>query len=240
MSGHNKWSKIKHQKKKQDKRKSKLFSKLVREIQVAARKDTNPETNSDLREAIERAKEANMPADNIERAIQRVKDQQEKGNLNKEALEGFGPEGTGLIIEIFTDNKNRTVSEIRHILNKNGGELADKGSTKWMFKRKVAIQIEEQEWVQSLELELIDQGLEDFKNKDGKIILLTSIENFSSLQKTLQQKNIEHKEKETVWIPKNPEAKEKTEKLNQLVQELKDNQDVEGVYLNLENQLYKF
>lgn len=235
MSGHNKWSKIKHQKKKKDKRKSKLFSKLVQEIQVAARKDTNPETNAELREAIEKAKEKNMPSDNIERAIQRVRDQKEKGNLNKVPLEGFTENGIGLIIDTFTDNKNRTVAEVRHILNSNGGKLADKGSTKWKFDRRAALQIKEEEWNDELELELIDSGLKMTKEIDDFLQLICSIEEIPSLESKLQEKNIETEKKETIWIPKNPkdiDPKQK-EKLEQLISKLEDNQDVENVFANV-------
>lgn len=234
MSGHNKWSKIKHQKKKEDKRKSKLFSKLVQEIQVAARKDTDPETNAELRDAIERAKENNMPSDNIERAIQRVKDQKEKGNLDKIPLEGFTESGIGLIIETFTDNKNRTVAEIRHILNSNGGELAEKGSTKWKFKRRGGLIIEKAEWNEELELELIDAGLEEIQKSEDTIKLVCPIEQLCALETKLEEKNIKTKTKETVWLPKNPREinSEEQQELEDLIPELKENDDVENVFTN--------
>jgi YebC/PmpR family DNA-binding regulatory protein len=236
MSGHNKWSKIKHQKKKNDKRKSKLFSKLVQEIQVAARKDPDPETNAELREAIERAKEKNMPSDNIDRAIQRVKDQKEKGNLNKVPLEGFTENGIGLIIDTFTDNKNRTVAEVRHILNSNGGELGEKGSTKWKFNRRAALTINKAEWDEELELELIDYGLEDVKETSKALKLICPIEDLSSFEANLKEKNIETEKKETIWLPKNPKelSKEEQEKLTELITELEENNDVENVYANVD------
>lgn len=235
MSGHNKWSKIKHQKKKNDKRKSKLFSKLVQEIQVAARKDPNPETNAELREAIERAEDKNMPSDNIERTLQRVKDQKEKGNLNKIPLEGFTESGIGLIIDTFTDNKNRTVAKVRHILNSNGAKLGEKGSTKWKFKQKAALEIEKAEWNDELELELIDQGLKQTKETKEQLKLICPIEKISAMETKLKKKNIETKKKETVWIPKNPRdiSTEEQEKLKELIEELEENKDVENIFANI-------
>lgn len=238
MSGHNKWSKIKHQKEKQDKKKGKLFSKLVREIQIAARKDPDPKTNPDLQAAIKRAKDENMPSENIERALQRVKDQKEKGNLDKIVLEAFGPKGAALIIEALTDNKNRTISKVRHAVNSNRGELAEKGSTKWMFERKAALKIDKSKWSEKLQLALIDHQLEDIKEKEDSVVLITSVKNYSSLQNYLKKEGITIEDAETIWIPKNPKKEKETEKLQTLITQLKENPDVESVYTNLADHQY--
>lgn len=230
MSGHSKWSKVKHKKKIKDARKGKLFSKLVRDIQVAARKDTNPETNPDLRMAIDKAKEANMPSENIEGAIQRVKDQNEGGK--KITLEAFGPDGITMLITATTDNRNRTVSEVRHILSRNNAKLGDKGSTQWMFEQKAQITIDKRLWQENLELKLIDAGMEDFKERKENVKIITTIPNLNNLKEVLKKEKVKIEQEKTIWIPKNPAKKPASDNLQPLIEDLKQNPDIEGVYTN--------
>ena len=133
MSGHNKWSQIKHKKEAKDQRRGKLFSQLVKEISIAARDESNPEFNPHLRSAILRAKEANMPNDNIERAIKKASDSK---NLEEITIEAYGPGGIAIIAEALTDSKNRTVNEIKHLLSEHDGKFAESGSVGWAFKKE--------------------------------------------------------------------------------------------------------
>ncbi len=136
MSGHSKWSTIKHQKAATDAKRSQIFSKMAKMIAVAARKGDNPDMNPDLRAAIDKAKSVNMPADNIERAIKKGAGKQEGARMENVRYEAYGPGGVAIIIEAITDNNNRTVAEIKHILSKNGGKFAESGSVTWAFEKK--------------------------------------------------------------------------------------------------------
>jgi len=140
MSGHSKWSKVKHQKAITDVQKGKIFSKISKMITIAARDGGNPEMNSKLRMAIEKAREVNMPRDNIERAIKKGTGEAKGVKIEEISYEAYGPGGIALIIEVATDNKNRTLSEIKHIFSKFGGRFADKRSVKWMFSQKGIIE----------------------------------------------------------------------------------------------------
>ncbi len=149
MSGHSKWSNIKHQKGIADAKRGKLFSKISRLISVAAKeKGTDPESNPKLRTAIEKAKEANMPKDNIERAIKKGTGQLEGSQIEEVAYEAYGPAGVALIIQTITDNKNRTLSEIKSVLNKHGAKMAEAGSVRYMFRRQG------EEWIANYEIEV--------------------------------------------------------------------------------------
>jgi YebC/PmpR family DNA-binding regulatory protein len=152
MSGHSRWSNIKHRKEASDAKRGKIFSKISRLISVAAKeKGSDPETNPKLRMAIEQARQFNMPKDNIERAIKRGTGQLEGANMEEVLYEAYGPAGVALIIEGITDNKNRTLAEVRHILNKFGGKLAESGSVRYMFDKKG------NEWIPKYPIEIIDQ-----------------------------------------------------------------------------------
>lgn len=153
MSGHSKWSKVKHQKAVTDVKKGKIFSKMAKLIAVAARQGGDPSINPSLRLAIEQAKSANMPNDNIERAIKKGTGEDKIGQLEEMTYEAYGPNGTPLIIEVITDNKNRALAEIKHILGKFDGKLAATGSVKYLFDKK------EEEWTPKYSTEIIDEKL---------------------------------------------------------------------------------
>ena len=155
MSGHSKWSKIKHQKKTTDARRSKVFSKMAKMITITARKGGDPEMNPSLREAIEKARSVNMPKDNIDRAIKRGTGEDKSTQLEEVTYEAYGPNGTPLIIETITDNKNRTLSEVKHILNNHNGKLAQAGSVKYMFEKKG------EDWVHQYSTDINDEGLKN-------------------------------------------------------------------------------
>lgn len=155
MSGHSRWSKVKHQKKLTDAHKGKVFSKMAKMIAVAARKGDNPEMNPVLRLAIEQAKSVNMPNDNIERAIKRGTGEDKAGQLEEVTYEAYGPNGTPLIIEAITDNKNRTLAEIKHILNNFNSKLSESGSVKYLFDKKGG------DWVPKYSTEITDEKLKE-------------------------------------------------------------------------------
>jgi len=155
MSGHSKWSKVKHQKAITDARKGRIFSKMAKMIAVAARKGGDPEINSSLRLTIEQAKSVNMPKDNIERAIKRGTGEDKEGQLEEVTYEAYGPNGTPLIIETITDNRNRTLSEIKHILTGFGGKLAEAGSVKYLFDKKG------EDWTPKYSIEITDEKLKE-------------------------------------------------------------------------------
>ena len=155
MSGHSKWSKVKHQKAVTDARKGKIFSKMAKMIALAARKGGDPEMNPGLRLAIEKARSVNMPNDNIQRAIKRGTGEDKEGQLEEVTYEAYGPNGTPLIIETITDNKNRTLSEIKHILNNFNGKLAEVGSVKYMFDKKG------EDWEPKYSADITDEKLKE-------------------------------------------------------------------------------
>src|SRR6056297_2249758 len=171
MAGHSKWANIKHKKQKEDKKRAKLFSKLSRKIAVAAREGGgDPEMNSDLSLAIEKAKDNNMPNDNIERAIKRGTGELEGTNYEQFVYEGYGPAGVALYMDIMSDNRNRTASEIRHLLDTNGGNLGEQGCVSWMFERKgqILLNIEENETDEDeVMMAALEAGAEDIVVDDN-------------------------------------------------------------------------
>ncbi len=235
MSGHSKWSTIKHKKGLKDQKRGKIFSKLVRQIQVAAKNDPNPESNSSLRMVIEKAKTANMPNSNIEKAVKKASGRGEGANLEEIILEAYGTLGSAFLIEAITDNHNRTVSEIKHLVEKNGGHMAEKGSVVWLFEKKVIIMINLSDWNEDLELTLIDAGLEDSQQIDEDILLLTSLQSEKQIRQTLEDNDIKIKSEDLDWQAKNPitlsdEKMRKIEKLNEFIDE---HDDIKTVYNNL-------
>lgn len=155
MSGHSKWANIKNRKEAMDKKKGKVFSKMAKIIEIAARKGGDPNSNPSLRMAVEKAKSFNMPNDNIERAIKKGSGEGREGQLEEIVYEAYGPGGTAIIIEVITDNKNRTVSEIKHILNMFGGTLSGAGSVTFMFERKGS------EWIPKYAMDITDPAVKE-------------------------------------------------------------------------------
>ncbi len=235
MSGHSKWSTIKHKKSLKDQKRGKIFSKLVRQIQVAARKDPNPETNSALRLIIEKAKEANMPSANIERAIKKASGTGKEGQLEEITLEAYGPAGSALLIEAITDNRNRTVSEIKHLVEKNGGHMAEKGSVSWLFEQKLILSIPSSQWNDELELQLIDQGLEDSQESDSKILLLFNPKSEAAVRQSLIESGVKIQSEEFDWQPKNTLqiSQDDAQKVNHISELIEEHDDVKAVYTNI-------
>ena len=241
MSGHSKWANIKYKKELEDKKRAKIFSKFARLISVTAReKGGNPETNSKLRAAIEKAKSFNMPQENIEKAIKRGTGEIEGARLEPLLLEALGPGGIAILLDVVTDNKNRTLTEIRHLLDKFGGKLAS-GGVLWMFKRKgvIIINCRSQEGdidIEELELFLIDAGAEDIKLKDGVLEVYTKPEKLEEIKKILEKKGIKLESASLDFIPKEEieiKKQELKEKIENLFGALDEHEDVQEIYSNI-------
>ncbi len=240
MSGHNKWSSIKHKKQKADAARGKIFSRLVKEISVAAREGGGDiETNARLRVGVETAKSHNMPSDNIERAIKRGTGALEGITYEEMTYEAYGPGGVAIIIEVLTDNKNRTAAEIRHILGKHGGHLGSRNSVAYMFNRVGKIVIDGTRYTEDQVLEAgLEAGLEDVQKIDEVIIASTAPSDVFDVKNALVEMNVIP---ESAEVTKEPEiyiglsAKE-AHKALELLEILEDNDDVQAIHTNFEMQ----
>jgi YebC/PmpR family DNA-binding regulatory protein len=238
MSGHNKWANIHVRKEAMDKKRGKVFSKMAKVIEIAARKGGDPETNPGLRMVVDKARSYNMPNDNIQRAIKKGSGESKEGQLEEIMYEAYGPEGSQLIIEIITDNKNRTLSEIRHILSTYGGRLAENGSVKWNFDQMGVIRVDKNNLKKSeeeIELLVIDAGAEDIKSRGDILEIYTKPENLEKTKEVLKKENIGIEDFGLEWIAKNeiniPEASKNG--IEKLFETLDDNDDVNEIYSNL-------
>lgn len=204
MSGHSRWAQIKRQKGVADARRGQLFTKLTREIIVATRQGgSNPEANFRLRLAIQRARDNNMPLDNIERAIKRGSGGIEGTNLVEMVLEGYGPGGAAILVEVLSDNRNRTVQDIRHIFSSHGGSLGENGCVAWLFDAKGLITIETNDLdAEELVLKAIDAGAEDVKVENNYVEIYTKPEELEPVRKTLEQKNLPIASARLSMVPK--------------------------------------
>ena len=237
MSGHSKWAQIKHKKAITDAKKSKIFSKLAALISIAAReKGGGASMNPKLRLAVEKARAMNMPMENIERAIKRGTGGIESGNLEELLLEAYGPGGKAILISAITDNKNRTLAEIKHILNEGGGKLASSGSVRWMFEEKGKIILENQKLNEEVELKIIEAGAEDIKVERGEIIILTKPEDLELVKQEIIKAKMEISETSLDFIPKTSEkiSEEERGAYEKLFEALDEQQDVEEIYSNIE------
>ncbi|MCX7910548.1 MAG: YebC/PmpR family DNA-binding transcriptional regulator [Endomicrobia bacterium] len=238
MSGHSRWAGIKHKKMAQDAKRGKLFTKIIRELTIAAREGGgNPDNNPRLRKAIEMAKEANMPQDNIKKAIMRGTGEIPGAVYEEVVYEGYGPGGVAVIVEATTDNKNRTTSEIRKIFNQYGGSLGETGCVSWNFEQKGYITISKQDAnedeLMSIVLEL---GAEDFKTDDEDIYeIITSPQNFESIKQELQ-KRYKLQQSEITMLPKTyvKLTGKEAEQILHLMDALEEHDDVKNVYANFD------
>lgn len=240
MSGHSKWSKIKRKKGANDAKRSKIFGRLIKEITVAVKEGQSgdPEFNPRLRLAISNAKGANMPKDTIERAIKKAVENKNEA-MYQPTFEGYGPGGVAIFIETMTDNNQRTVSNIRAIFNKRGGNLATSGSVGFLFERKGIFLVEPGDRdLEELELEFIDAGAEDIEidEETGEIEITVDFADFGKMQKKLEELNIEPKSATLERIPTTTTKLdvESAKKVLTLIEYLEDDDDVQAVYHNLE------
>lgn len=237
MSGHSKWAQIKHKKAITDAKKSKIFSKLAALITIAAReKGGDASMNPKLRLAVEKARAMNMPMGNIERAIKRGTGEIEAGNLEELLLEAYGPGGKAILISAITDNKNRALAEIKHILNEYGGKFASSGSVRWMFEEKGKIILENQKLNEDTELKIIEAGAEDIKVERGEIIILTKPGDLELVKQEIIKAKMGISEINLDFIPKTSEkiSEEERGAYEKLFEALDEQQDVEEIYSNIE------
>lgn len=237
MSGHSKWATIKHKKGALDAKRGKVFTRLIKEIVIAARGGGNPDANSRLRTAIVAAKAVSMPAENIKRGIMRGTGEIEGGQIDEIMFEGYGPGGAAVLVLSATDNRNRTVSEIRHAFSKNGGNLGEQGSVAWMFERKSQIIIERDKATEDQLMELaIEAGADDVKDEGDSWEVLSAPEAHAAVVDALQKAGIPTVEAEIGMIPKNPmkvEGKHVGGMLRML-EVLEDHDDTQNVYTNFD------
>jgi len=237
MSGHSKWSKVKYQKAVKDPKRAKAFSKLTALITVAARDGGKIESNSKLKMAVDKAKEFGMPKENIERAISRGSGEMDDGKkLDEVFYEAYGPGGSALLIQAITDNKNRTLAELRHLLQEHGAKMADNGSVRWMFKESGKITLPKKFWNDDISLEAIEDGAEEIKEDDEEIIIYTNPQNIILIKDFLEKRIGQDIVKtELDFISQQPIAitdKAIKDKLENLFDTLDEHSDVEEIYCN--------
>ncbi|MCK4263952.1 MAG: YebC/PmpR family DNA-binding transcriptional regulator [Candidatus Aminicenantes bacterium] len=247
MSGHSKWHSIKYKKAAQDAKRGKLFTKIIRELAIAARlAGGDPNTNPRLRKSIADAKNVNMPADNIKRAIMKGTGQLEGITYEEIAYEGYGPSGVAIYVEALTDNKNRTVSELRRIFSKNNGNIGESGCVAWMFSRKGYIVVEKSKASEDDLLDIIlEAGAEDLREDGSNYEIITLPENYEAVVKALNDNNIEVDASNLGYIPQNYVKLEgkQAHQLLRLMEELEDHDDVQNVWANFdidEEEIAKF
>lgn len=239
MSGHNKWSTIKHKKGKEDARRGKIFTKLARYIIVAVKEGgVDPEYNPALKTAIEKAKAENMPNDNIERALKKGSGDGDSSNYETIIYEGYGPEGIAVVVECLTDNRNRTAADVRHAFDKHGGNLGQNGSVLFMFDKKGVIVISRD---QAEEDELMDFALEngasDFESDEEGYTIYSEVADFISLRDALQEKGYTFSACDLEYVPSNNSQitnQDNIKKMVKMIDQLEDNDDVQNVYHNWE------
>jgi YebC/PmpR family DNA-binding regulatory protein len=237
MSGHSKWATIKHKKAATDAKRGRIFTRLIREIAIAARAGTDPNTNARLRTAILSAKGENMPGDNIERAILRGSGQLEGEQLEEITFEGYGPGGIAMLIQVVTSARNRIVSEIRHALTKNGGNMAEAGAVGWMFKRKGEIavpkELAEEDKIMGI---VLDAGAEDLQDGGSSWEIVTPPETFEAVREALIKAGLTPESAEIGMVP-NSYIKLSGAQANQMIrlmESIEEQDDVQHVYANFD------
>jgi len=237
MSGHSKWSTIKHKKAATDAKRGRIFTRLAKELTMAAREGGgDADMNIRLRLAMDKAKGANMPKDNIDRAIKRGTGELEGGTLEEIAYEGYAPHGVGIIIETVTDNRNRSIAELRHVFNKQGGAMADAGSVAWQFTRKGYINIKEEFDQDEVFLVAADAGADDVRFEEELAEIYTALDNLQEVRVALEDAGFNVAEVSVIREPNNSIELDTFEALQvmKLIDSLEDLDDVQNVYSALE------
>lgn len=241
MAGHSKWANIKHKKAKSDEKRGKEFTKIAKEITIAVRTGGggDPDANSKLKLAIQKAKAINMPNDNITRAIKKGTGELESDMLEEIVYEGYAPGGVAVMLEIATDNRNRTASEIRHYFSKNNGNLGESGCVAWMFNRVGLISIarenvsmDEEEFM----LKALELGAEDVRDEEEQYDIVTSVDTFMEIKEALEKETFTIDEADIVLLPENTveiNDVEVASRIIKLVEMLEDHDDVQNVYTNM-------
>lgn len=238
MSGHSKWHSIKYKKAAQDSKRGKLFTKIIKELSVAARMGGgDPEANPRLRKAVADAKTVNMPADNIKRAIMKGTGQLEGVSYEEVTYEGYGPGGVAIYIEVLTDNRNRTVSDIRYIFTKNGGNMGASGCVAWIFSKKGYIVVEKTKASEDELLDMIlEAGAEDLREDGSNYEIITAPEDYESVDNALKEHNIETAASTVSMIPQNYVKLEgkPAQQCLRLIEALEDQDDAQHVWANFD------
>ncbi len=235
MSGHSKWATIKRKKAVLDSKRGKIFTKLIKEITIAARAGGDVNGNPRLRLAVDNAKAQNMPLDNIDRAIKKATGELEGVIYHELTYEGYGPAGIAVVVEVATDNKNRTVAEVRHLFSKNGAGMGETGSVAWMFDRKGIITLPAEGKKEDDVMEIVlEAGADDLTTEEDFFEVATTIESFETVRRALVDKSFTIENASLQWIAKNLiEVKgEDAEKVVKLIESLEDLDDVQNVYSN--------
>ncbi len=238
MSGHSKWATIKHKKAATDAKRGKIFTRLIKEITVAARTGGgDPDSNPRLRASINAAKGENMPADNIKRAVQRGTGELPGVSYEESQFEGYGPHGVAIIIEVATDNKNRTVSEIRHLLSRNGGNMGEAGCVAWMFHKRGSISVLKPKASEEQLMNIVlEAGAEDLRDDGETWEIVTMPENYEAVVDALKKANIEIAASDVTMLPQTYvklEGKD-AQQMVRLIEALEDHEDVQHVYSNFD------
>ncbi len=238
MSGHSKWSTIKHKKAKEDAKRGKVFTKLIREITVAAREGGGDlEGNATLRSIVDKAKVANMPQDNIIRAIKKGTGELDGAHYEAATYEGYGPFGIAVVVETLSDNKKRTVSDLRHIFTKVGGNLGENGSVAWMFEHKGVVRFSINGLSEDDILDkMMNYDIDDVSIADGIVSVSCKIKELDVVKKAVQSEGFNVEDASIEWMPKTPveiDAKEKETKVFKFLENLEELDDVQSVYANI-------
>jgi len=237
MSGHSKWATIKHKKAALDAKRGKMFTRIIKEITIAARNGGDPDSNPRLRTAILAAKAVSMPADNIKKAVMRGTGELEGGQIEEVMFEGYGPGGTAVLVNVATDNRNRTVSEIRHMFSKNGGNMGEQGSVAWMFERKSQMFVPGDKAKEDDLMNIVlDAGAEDLRSDGERWEILSPPEAHESVLKALEANSLPSEDASIAYVPKNlikVEGKNASTILK-LTEALEEHDDVQQVYSNFD------
>lgn len=240
MSGHNKWSTIKHKKEKTDAQRGKIFTKIGREIAIAVREGgPDPNTNSKLKDVVAKAKAANMPNENIQRSIKKASGEGDATQYKEITYEGYAPGGVAVIVETITDSRNRTASDVRHCFAKNGGSLGVTGSVSFMFDKKGVLVIERtpDSDEDEMMMTVLDAGAEDMQTMDDAFEVTTDPNEFSAVREKLEAQGLSFLSAEVQMIPQNtvvPADEDTLQKVQKLLEMLEDNDDVQNVWHNAE------
>ena len=237
MSGHSKWATIKHKKAALDAKRGKTFTRIIKEITIAARGGGDPDSNPRLRTAVLAAKAVSMPNDNIKKAIQRGTGEIEGGQIEEVMFEGYGPGGAAVLVNVATDNRNRTVSELRHVFSKNGGNMGEQGSVSWMFERKSQIFVPADKTGEDELMGIaLDAGADDIRSDGERWEILSSPEAHETVLKALEARHLPPEDASIAFVPKNLirlEGKNANNMLK-LSEALEEHDDVQNVYSNFD------
>ncbi|MBD5626112.1 MAG: YebC/PmpR family DNA-binding transcriptional regulator [Desulfovibrio sp.] len=235
MSGHSKWANIQHRKGRQDAKRGKVFTKAAKEIIIAAKNGGDPSGNPRLRAAIAAAKAVNLPKDKIEAAIRKGTGEDAGGDIAEAFYEGYGPGGIAIMVEVATDNKNRTVAEVRHLFTKHGGAMGENGSVAWMFERKGVIAVPRADYAEDAIMEAaLEAGADDVIDDEDVWTIQTAMADFAAVRDALEAAGVTMESAELAMVPANLVAvnAETGVKLLRLMDALDDNDDVQNVYVN--------